>query len=137
MNQGNSGEWAARTRRVTIKLFWWTAAWVVTLAIATFGPHFVWDSKALTLASLLVNLGAGAGMIVANKNHLNNLDEMQRKIQLEAMALALGVALVAGLAYSTADTTDLIPVDAEIGILVFLVCAAYGLGIFLGTRRYQ
>ena len=50
---------------------------------------------------------------------------------------ALGVALVAGLAYSTADTTNLIPFDAEIGLLVFLVTAAYGLGIFLGYRRYR
>lgn len=137
MNSTKPSERTARMRRITIKLFWWTAAWVFTLAVATFGPHFVWESKALTLGSLLINLGAGAGMIVANKDHLNILDEMQRKIQLEAMALALGVALVAGLAYSTADATDLIPVDAEIGILVFLVCAAYGLGIFFGNRRYQ
>ena len=76
-------------------------------------------------------------MIIANKNYLMGVDEMQRKIQLEAMALALGVALVAGLAYSTADTTNLIPFDAEIGLLVFLVTAAYGLGIFLGYRRYR
>ena len=137
MDTSNTNKRAAITRQVTVKLFWWTAAWVVTLAIATFGPHFVWESKALTLGSLLINLGAGAGMIVANKDHLNILDEMQRKIQLEAMALALGVALVAGLAYSTADSTNLIPMDAEISILVFLVCAAYGLGILFGNRRYQ
>ena len=137
MNQANSSDRAARTRQVTIKLFWWTAAWVVTLAIATFGPQLVWESVALTLGSILINIGAGAGMILANKDHLQNLDEMQQKIQLEAMALALGVALVAGLAYSTADIVDLIPMDAEISILVFLVCAAYGLGIFLGNRRYR
>lgn len=137
MDTSKSGTLHERTRRITLKLFWWTAAWVVTLAIATFGPHFVWESRVMTLGSILINIGAGAGMIFANKDHLQNLDEMQRKIQLEAMALALGVALVAGLAYSTADTTNLIPFDAEIGILVFLVTAAYGLGIFLGYRRYQ
>ncbi|HSG97343.1 MAG TPA: hypothetical protein VLA11_05075 [Woeseiaceae bacterium] len=137
MNQANSNGRAARNRRVTVKLFWWTAAWVATLAIATFGPQMAWESGTLTLGALLINIVAGIGMIVANKEHLNSLDEMQQKIQLEAMALALGVALVAGLAYSTADIVDLIPFDAEISILVFLVCAAYGLGIFLGHRRYQ
>ncbi len=137
MSTSGTGSLRERTRRITVKLFWWTSAWVVTLAIATFGPHFVWTSKAMTLVAILVNLAAGAGMILANKDHLENLDEMQRKIQLEAMALALGVALVAGLAYSTADTTDLIPFDAEIGLLVFLVTAAYGLGLLLGYRRYR
>jgi len=137
MSSTKTGSLHERTRRVTVKLFWWTAAWVVTLAIATFGPHFIWASKAVTLVSLLVNIAAGAGMIVANKDHLQNLDELQRKIQLEAMALALGVALVAGLAYSTADTTGLIPFDAEISMLVFLVTAAYGIGVALGYRRYR
>ena len=137
MSTSGTGSLRERTRRITVKLFCWTSAWVVTLAIATFGPHFVWTSKAMTLVAILVNLAAGAGMILANKDHLENLDEMQRKIQLEAMALALGVALVAGLAYSTADTTDLIPFDAEIGLLVFLVTAAYGLGLLLGYRRYR
>ena len=137
MNQTRSGGMHDRLRRNTLKLMAWTVAWVVTLAIATFGPVFFWESRALTAVALLINIAAGVGMIVANKDHLEVLDELQRKIQLEAMALALGVALVAGLAYSTADTTDLIPFDAEISFLVFLVCAAYGLGIFLGNRRYQ
>ena len=137
MNQTRSGGMHEKLSRNTLKLMGWTVAWVVTLAIATFGPVFLWESKALTAGALLVNVAAGVGMIAANKDHLMALDELQRKIQLEAMALALGVALVAGLAYSTADATNLIPVDAEIGFLVFLVCAAYGLGIFLGHRRYQ
>ena len=137
MNQTGTGGMHERLRRNTLKLMGWTVAWVVTLAIATFGPVFFWETKVLTSGALLVNVGAGVGMILANKDHLMALDELQRKIQLEAMALALGVALVAGLAYSTADATNLIPFDAEIGSLVFLVCAAYGLGILLGYRRYQ
>ena len=137
MTQTQSGSWTEKTRQNTLKLMSWTIAWVVTMAIATFGPLLLWQSKALTLGALLINIAAGVGMIVANKNYLMGLDELQRKIQLEAMALALGVALVAGLAYATADATNLIPFDAEIGFLVFLVCASYGLGIFLGTRRYQ
>ena len=137
MNQTGSGGMHDRLRRNTLKLMGWTVAWVVTMAIATFGPLLVWESKTLSLGAILLNLAAGAGMIIANKNYLMGVDEMQRKIQLEAMALALGVALVFGLAYSTADVADLIPFDAEIGHVVFAVCAAYGFGIFLGIRRYQ
>jgi uncharacterized membrane protein len=105
--------------------------------VAVFGPLLVWESKLLTLASILVNVGIGIGMIVANKQHLDGLDELQRKIQLEAMALALGAGLVGGMAYSTMDVTDLIPADAEISFLVILIAVAYMIGIYFGRRKYQ
>lgn len=134
----DSGGWAARHKQNVVRLGFWTGAWVVTLAVAVFGSLLVWsDSKVLTSIAILVNVAAGAGMIVANKNHLRGLDEMQQKIQLDAMALALGVALVAGLAYSTSDITNLIGFDAEFSHLVFLICLTYGVGIIFGRRKYQ
>ena len=79
----------------------------------------------------------GVGMIMANKRYLDGLDELQRKIQLEAMALCLGVGLVAGLGYSSLDVTNVIPVHAEISHLVMLMALTYLAGIFLGRRKYQ
>jgi len=132
-----SGGWDACNKRNTVRLAYWTGAWVLTLAVAVFGPLLVWGSQALTIGAILINVGAGAGMIVANKLHLDGLDELQRKIQLEAMALALGVGLVGGLAFSTADVTDVIPFDAEISFLVILISVAYMIGIFVGRRKYR
>jgi hypothetical protein len=126
-----------RNRRNTLRLGFWTSAWVMTLALAVFGPKLVWEAKILTLATILLNVVIGAGMIVANKQHLDGLDELQRKIQLEAMALALGAGLVGGMAYSTMDVTDLIPGDAEISFLVMLIAVTYIVGIYLGRRKYQ
>ena len=136
-NNTGSGNWAAQTKRNTARLGFWTGLWLLTLALAVFGPLLVWDSRMLTLAGMILNLGVGVGMIVANKTHLQGLDEMQQRIQLEAMALALGVALVAGLAYSTADITDLINFNAEISHLVFLIGITYGIGVFAGRRKYR
>jgi hypothetical protein len=108
------------------------------MAVAVFGPQLVWESNStLTLLALAANLIVGAGMILANKTHLQGLDELQQRIQLEAMALALGVGLVLGLAYSTADITNLIPFDAEISHLVMLLGLTYLVGVFLGRRKYQ
>ena len=133
-----SGNRASRTLKTTVRLGIWTAAWVLSLAVATFGPLLLWgENRLLTGIAVAVNLVAGAGMILANKRHLKGLDELQRKIQLEAMSLALGVALVVGLAYSTADTTDLMHNDADISYLVILVTLTYVAGIFFGRRRYQ
>ena len=130
--------WAANNAKNTLILKYWTSAWVVTQALAVFGPQYIWQSnKLLTSLALLINLAMGAGMIMANKRYLNGLDELQRKIQTEAMALCLGVGLVAGLGYSTLDVTNLIPMDAEISHLVILMCLTYLAGILLGRRKYQ
>jgi hypothetical protein len=135
--KSDSGSWSDRTRKNTIQLGFWTLAWVVTLAVATFGPIFAWQSAVLTTLAIIVNLTAGAGMIVANKNHLRGLDEMQQKIQLEAMALSLGVGLVAGLAYSTMASTNLVPFDADISHIVILMSFTYMAGILFGNRKYK
>jgi len=130
--------WAANNAKNTLTLAFWTAAWVLTQALVVFGPQYIWQSnKLLTGLALLVNLAMGVGMIMANKRFLNGLDELQRKIQLDAMALCLGVGLVAGLGYSTLDVTDLIPMDAEISHLVILMGLTYLAGILMGHRKYQ
>ena len=134
----DASEWTARTKKNTVNLGVWTAAWTVSMAVATFGPIFIWHSNTLlTIAAILINLGLGIGMIVANKRHLEGLDEMQQKIQLEAMALSLGVGLVGGLSYSLLDTTNLISSDAEIAYLVILMSLTYMAGLFIGQRRYR
>ena len=131
-------KWAAANSRNTAILGYWTGAWVLTQALAVFGPLFIWQSnKMLTGAALLINLAMGVGMILANRRFLNGLDELQRKIQMNAMALCLGVGLVAGLGYSSMDVTDLIPFDAEISHLVILMGLTYLAGVLIGNRKYQ
>ena len=134
----NSSRWQTSQKENTVRLASWTAAWVLTMAVAVFGPRFIWDSnQLLTTLAILLNLGVGIGMIVANKRHLKGLDEMHQKIQLEAMALSLGVGLVVGLAYSNLDVTNLITVDAEISHLVIVMALTYLFGVIAGQRKYQ
>ena len=133
-----SNDWATNNARNTARLGYWTAAWVVTMAVANFGPRFIWQlNESLTVIAILINLAIGFGMIVANKHHLKGLDEMHQKIQLEAMALSLGVGLVVGLAYSNLDVTNIIAFDAEISHLVILMGLTYLAGIFAGLRRFR
>jgi len=130
-------EWEAATVKNTVRLGIWTGAWLLTLAIATFGPLLLWESRPLSIVAIAINLGFGVGMIVANKHHLQGLDELHRKVQLEAMALALGVALIVGLSYSTLDVTNVIAFDAEISHLVFLIGITYTVALALGLRKYR
>ena len=102
MSDSNSdgGDWAAKTRKSTAHVGYWTLAWLATTAVAAFGPRLVWDFATLpTVLGVLVNIVVGFGMILATRRHLRGLDEMQQKIFLDAGALTLGVGLVCGLSY--------------------------------------
>lgn len=60
-----------------MKLRNWTTAFVVTIAIATFTPKFIWDfNTAITITAVLINLAVGFKMLVANKDYLRGLDEV-------------------------------------------------------------
>ncbi len=130
--------WSATVRTNTRRLGLWTVAWVATMAVANFGPRFVWGELVwITALAIAVNLAIGAGMVLANIRHLKGLDEMQQKVQLEAMGLSLGVGLVVGLAYSNLDVTGIIGFDAQISHLVILMGLTYIAGTMAGARKYR
>ena len=130
--------WEKASIKTTVRLGFWTLAWVLTMALATFGPKFIWtDNDALTILGIVFNMLIGLGMIIANKNHIMSLDELHQKIQLQSMALALGVAVVVGLAYSNLDIANVIEQDAEISHLVLLIGVTYMTTLFFGMRRYR
>lgn len=133
-----SEKWTTTIRRNTKQLFYWTLAWVLTMAVVSFGPKFLWDfNPVISVLAIIVNTVIGIGMILANKRYLNGLDEMQRKLNLEAMAIALGVAVVGGLSYSTLDAANIISYDAEIPDLVILIGLTYIVGVVIGNIRYK
>ncbi len=116
----------------------WTWSWVATMAIASFGPKYIWDDHTfLTVLAVSVNFANGILMIIANRNLFNNFDELERKIHLESLALTLGLAVVVGLSYSLLDTTNLIGFDAEISNLVLFIGVTYLVCITINTRKYS
>ena len=128
----------AQTKKNTLRLGCWTGAWVLATAGAAFGPRFLWDFNTLpTVLGVLVHIGIGFGMIRMFRQYLLRLDELQRKIQLDAMALSLGVGIVVGVSYELLEDIKLITFEPEISHLILLMCLTYGIGIILGNKRYQ
>jgi hypothetical protein len=128
-----------QTRKKNLyRLAGWTWSWVATMAIASFGPKYIWDDHTtLTVLAVTVNFANGIFMIIANRNLFNSFDELERKIHLESMALTLGLAVVVGLTYSLLDLTNLIGFDAEISNLVMFIGITYLICVTINTRRYS
>jgi hypothetical protein len=126
-------------RRQDLKrLAQWTLAWVASVALASFGGELLWEgNKWLNIGAIALNLVIGVFMVLANRRLLEGSDELEKKIQLESMALTLGLTLVVGLAYSLMDITNVIPWDAEISFLVIFMGICYLLAVLMNTKRYR
>jgi hypothetical protein len=128
----------SRIRTNVIRLFQWNVAWAAATALMAFGPKFLWN-KALvfTLLAVGLDLAVGVGMILANKKYLAEVDELQRKIQLNSMGITLGVGLIAGVPLSVMDANHLIPFHADIAHLSILMALTFLASNLYGTWRYR
>ena len=101
----------------------WTLAWVVSLGVLTAAENSLWDNKIYTIIGLIINFAIGIGMIIANKNLFKTYDELQKRIQFEAMALTLGLAVIVGLTYEVSFDFGIIGKEPEFEyLLMFISC---------------
>jgi len=102
------------------------------------GPKFLWNKTLVfTLLAVGLDVAVGVGMILANKNYLAQLDELQRRVQLNSMGITLGGALVAGVPFSVIDAYHVIPFHADIAYLLILMSLTFAVSNLYGTRRYR
>ena len=121
----------------TKKLAFWTLIWVLATALATFGPEFIWENSLFTYAGVGLFLITGAAMILANRKHILNLDELQQRMHLEAMAISLGVAVVLGLGLSILEQQDLLGFKMDFAFMTIVISLTYLAGLAINTRRFK
>ena len=127
----------AQTKKNTKSLFIWSVVWVLATAGAAFGPKNLWNfNTLLTISAVLIHIGIGLGMIRVFKRFLLGLDELQRKIHLDAMAISLGIGLVFGCSYEMLEDIKLIPFQPEIPHLMIVMYLTYTVGCILGVKKY-
>ena len=139
MNQAKPQGYRSRIRTNVKRLFYWNGAWAAATALMAIGPKFLWHHALLfTLLAVGLDVAVGVGMILANKTYVMQLDELQRKVYLNASAITLGVGLIAGVPLSVMDSFyHLIPSHTDISLLLILMTLAFLVSNLYGTRRYR
>lgn len=137
MKQQTGLTFKQRNKLNTVHLAKWTLAWVLTLALASFGPLLLWGEQntLLSIVAIMVNICAGIMMIMANKRHLAGLDELQQRLHLNAMAITLGGSLVFGLAYSVLQTSGVISFRQGISHLVMFMGITYLVSVVVMNKQ--
>jgi hypothetical protein len=125
--------------KASARLVLWTFAWTATLALAKFGPQLLWDppQRVAGWAAVAVNLAVGIGWIVAFTRFLRALDELQRKIMQDALAVTLGVGWILGFAYVVTDDASLVAHDVDIAVLPALMGVVFMIAFVVGKIRYR
>ena len=135
--KSDSGSWAARMLKSHIRLVSWIFAWTATMVLADKAELYGWySSSAISMLAIVINAGIGLGMVVTFIRFLKDLDELQRKIQFDSLALAMGIGLVGSFSYSLLVTAKFI-VDPEISDIILLITLTYVVGIIVGQVRYR
>ena len=137
LNPPESG-YESRVWTSVIELFRWCGAWAGTCLLLAFGPKFLWNKAlVLTLLAIGVNVCVGIGTILANKKYFEELDELQRKVHLNSLAITVGVAMIVGIPYSVMDSYHVLPFHADISHMMVLMSLTYAASNLYGTRRYR
>ncbi len=126
-----------KQKKQTKIMLGWTIAWVASLAFLTGGENSLWDNLIFTKIGLLINFAIGIGMIIANKNLFKTYDELQKKIQFEAMAITLGLVVVVGLTYEVSFDFGVINSEPEFEYLMIFISISYVVSTLINSRKYK
>lgn len=125
------------SNRATVFLAVATAAWTATLALARFGPHLWGDNAVAGWLSVALNVAVGIVWIIVFTRYMRAIDDLQRKIMLDALAITLGVAWVAGFGYFVADAAGLIPFAVNPALLPAGMGVVFIGATIAGHLRYR
>lgn len=132
------GKRHARTAAATTRLALWTAAWLITYALATFGAERLKEvSVVLVVGLIVINAALGVGMMLATRTHWLQMDEMWQRIHTDAMVITLAAGFVGGFSYVLLDTTNLISSSASISFLMIPLGLIYMGSIVYKGSRYR
>ena len=110
--------------------------WASSLCVVIFCADYEWFSGIFIVAvAFLVNVIIGLVMVLSYRKLLINLDEMERKIQLDALAISVGVTIVSYAGYSILEKSSVLP-ELKASYLIVLISLSYVVGILSGRLRY-
>ena len=130
------GSWSSTEvdRRNRKSIVIWSLLWVGAFLVADAAIDRGWiEGAGVVMASIGTAL-VGLAWIVSYMRFLRHADELIRKIQLDAMALALGGCFVAGFTLILLGGAGL--VQAGIVWVLVVTSAIYMLSVLIGIRRF-
>ena len=133
----HSSNYITRNKKNNMLYILWTVAWVGSMILVDKAVLYGWySSDLISILAIVVNTALGLGVIVAFMRMLKGMDDLQRNIQLNALALAVGAGFVGGFCYLLLATSKFIS-EAEISDILLLMAIAYMASVIYGQVKYR
>jgi ABC-type tungstate transport system substrate-binding protein len=126
-----------RDLRNSRRILYWLIAWMATWLGANLAVSYdILDQGLPATLAASVSLGLGIGCVFAYRRFLREADELRRKIELDALAVAFGVGVVGGLSYWLFGRAGAV---GEVDLLMVFVAmmVTYSFSVFVGQVRYS
>lgn len=125
-----------RDRRNLRRFASWALLWGLSFLTSTLGIKKAWWPSAGMFAAVAVTALLGFVAVLLYRRFLQDTDELRRKIEVEALALAFGVGLFGGLAGWLLVVGDAVRGTDLIFVFLAMVLT-HGVSVLVGRRRYS
>ena len=114
-----------------------TFIWITIMIFIDKGILYGWFASDMQI-NLLIALDTILGIVVIFMfiNLLKAMDELQRKIQFDALAFSMGTTFVASITYSLLTTAQIVK-DSETSDLILIMTVCYMASVIYGQVKYR
>ena len=138
MEQTRKYQWGAsdEDRKNQRRILWWSLTFIVLFVVASkaIESERIENGSSAIVATIIVSL-LGVRVILAHRQFLRDPDELMRKIQLDSLALAHGVGVVAGFSYTLLLSADIVSETTALNLVAIMI-VTYVVSMLVSMRRY-
>lgn len=116
---------------IMVWLLVWTGSFVATSQAAAND----WFGDTILAVAIVLTTAMGVGMIITYMRFLKELDELQLRIQLNALALGMGIGVVGSFTYSLLLWAGFVG-DPEVQVVTMMMSGGYVAGLLMSRARY-
>lgn len=124
-----------RDRRNQRRIALWAFVWAVSFIAVALGLKKQWWPFEVTVAAVIGTSLLAIATAAAYRRFLRETDELRRKIEVEALALAYTVGVIGGLAYWLLAVAGALPQWGYACVFAAMMLA-HSAGVLIGRRRY-
>ena len=111
--------------------------WAVTLLFSAFAKEYSWYHNTLAISiTFIVHMAIGIVMVFSFRKFLKELDDLERKIQLDALALSVGVTIISFSGSSILSKAGVIE-KLDQSSLIVVMSVGYMVGLIFGRIKYR
>ena len=125
-----------RERRAQRRIQAWSFLWALSVIAVTLAIRRWHLPSGPLLAGIAGSALLGLGTLLAYRRFLRETDELRRKIELDALALAFGVGVVGGMTYWLLTISGAVS-SSSFGFVFAAMILVYPAGVLIGLRRYS